>query len=185
MGHLSSAVSKWYDEKKTRAEIRAERSIHKVKFTPLKENELLKDFFTRLDSYFERIKASESNILGLLSNAIANDRIWETVKNVIVQKKSYELVKAEVLARYGKPWHYWLMEEINHVYRGGSLSQRANRYTAMLTRQVNRRIDFSDPTDPRQYMMIRHMMGQIANKTGTLMRKILCDKRNITFFKMV
>jgi hypothetical protein len=30
MGHLSSAVSKWYDEKKTRAEIRAEHSMHKV-----------------------------------------------------------------------------------------------------------------------------------------------------------
>jgi hypothetical protein len=40
-----------------------------------------------------------------------------------MQKKSYELEKAEVLARYGKPWHYWLMEEINHVYCRGSVSQ--------------------------------------------------------------
>jgi hypothetical protein len=55
----------------------------------------------------------------------------------------------------------------------------------MFTRHVNRRINFSDPTDPYQYMMIRHMMGQMANKMQTLIQKIFCDKCNITFFEMV
>jgi hypothetical protein len=68
MGHLSSAVNRSYDKKKTRAEIRAETSMHEVKFTLLRENEQLEDFFSRLDSYFERIKASESNKLGHIYN---------------------------------------------------------------------------------------------------------------------
>jgi hypothetical protein len=58
-----------------------------VKFTPLRESEPLEDFFTRLESYFERKKVSESNKLGHLSNAIANDRIWETVETQLCRRR--------------------------------------------------------------------------------------------------
>jgi hypothetical protein len=59
MGHISSTVSRWYDKKKTRAEMIAERTMHDIKFTPLRENKLLEDFFARIESYFDRIRPTE------------------------------------------------------------------------------------------------------------------------------
>jgi hypothetical protein len=32
----------------------------------------------------------------------------------------------------GTFWHYWLIEEINDVYRGGPQNQSANQHSAML-----------------------------------------------------
>jgi hypothetical protein len=41
-------------------EMRAERTMHDIKFTPLGENKPLNDFLARPESYFDQIRVAES-----------------------------------------------------------------------------------------------------------------------------
>jgi hypothetical protein len=146
--------------------MRAEHTNYDTNFTPLRKNKPPKVFFAGLESFFYRIWPTESKKLSLLSNANASGNVWGIVENSIAQKKSHELIKADIPAELGQLLYYWLIKEIIHAHFEGSLNQWANHFAAMLWHQVNIKISVSNAADPHRYMSIHNMMGQMSRETG-------------------